>query len=84
MYQNNLHLDINTDSAIWKNSFSQKGTLGTNIYDDNTDYDGIVRQLIVKYSSKGKTIRHILEGYSKTNFKFYSMDVRSRILPKKQ
>lgn len=82
--QSPLHWDVNTDSALWKNSFSQKGTLSTLFTSDNSNYNGIMRQLIVKYSGKGKTIRHLITGKSKYNFKFYSMDVKSRLLPKKQ
>lgn len=79
-----LHWDITTDSALWKDSFLQKGTLSTLFQSNNSEYDGIMRQLIIKYSGKGKTIHHVITGKSKYNFKFYSMDVRSRILPKKQ
>lgn len=79
-----LHWDITTDSALWKDSFLQKGTLSTLFTTNNAEYNGIMRQLIIKYSGKGKTIHHVITGKSKYNFKFYSMDVRSRILPKKQ
>lgn len=79
-----LHWDVNTDSALWKNSFLHKGTVGTQFTTDIVEYNGIIRQLIIKYSGKGKTIHHTVTGKSMYNFKFYSMDVKSRILPKKQ
>lgn len=82
--QRPLHWDINTDSALWKNSLVQVGTLSTDFGIQDQDYNGIFRQLIVKYSGKGKTIRHLINGITKTKFKFYSMDVRSRVLPVKQ
>jgi len=80
-----IHIDANTDSALWKVSSDQKGTLGTTFATvSGINYNGIMRQLIVKYSGRGKTIRHYLSGNSITRFKFYSLDSRYRILPKKQ
>lgn len=79
-----LHWDVTTDSALWKNSFLQKGTLSTMFSANNAEYNGIMRQLIIKYSGKGKTIHHLIHGKSKYAFSLYSMDVRSRLLPKKQ
>ena len=78
-----LHWDANTDGALWKKSLDDVGILNTGFGVDDQDYNGIFRQLIVKYSGKGKSIRHVLSGTSKALFKFYSMDVRGRILPKK-
>jgi hypothetical protein len=78
-----LHWDANTDGAIWKSSLDDVGILNTGFGVDGQDYNGILRQLIVKYSGKGKSIRHVITGESKSLFKFYSMDVRGRILPKK-
>ena len=78
-----LHWDSNTDGAIWKTSLYDVGILNTGFGVTGQDYNGIFRQLIVKYSGKGKSIRHVISGNSKALFKFYSMDVRSRILPKK-
>ena len=78
-----LHWDSNTDGAIWKTSLDDVGILNTGFGVAGQDYNGIFRQLIVKYSGKGKSIRHVISGKSKSLFKFYSMDVRSRILPKK-
>jgi hypothetical protein len=78
-----LHWDSNTDGALWKNSLDDVGVLNTSFAIKGQDYNGIFRQLIVKYSGKGKSIRHVISGTSKALFKFYSMDVRGRILPKK-
>lgn len=83
-YQKPLHYDCNTDSPFWKNAYNEIGSLNTNFGDDSSDYDGILRQLIVKYSGKGKTIRHIISGTSKYRFKFISLDTRYRIIPNKQ
>jgi hypothetical protein len=78
-----LHWDANTDGAIWRTSLDSMGILNTGFGIDGQDYNGILRQLIVKYSGRGKSIRHVISGESKSLFKFYSMDVRGRILPKK-
>ena len=79
-----LHIDANTDAALWKTAANDLGILNTSFGVSGQDYNGIFRQLIVKYSGKGKTIRHIVSGESTSLFKFYSMNVRARILPKKQ
>lgn len=78
-----IHIDTNTDGALLKNSLDDVGVLNTDFKIDNQDYNGIFKQLIVKYSGKGKSIRHIISGNSKSLFKFYSMNVRFRVLPKK-
>lgn len=78
-----LHWDATTDSSLWKTSLNDVGILNTNFYPNDTDFNGIFRQLIVKYSGRGKSIRHVISGSSQSLFKFYSMDVRARILPKK-
>jgi hypothetical protein len=83
-YQKPLHWDCNTDSALWKDAFDQLDILNTDLQDEYFDYDGIFRQLILKYSGKGKTARHFIYGMSKYRFKFISMNVRYRILPNKQ
>ncbi len=79
-----IHWDCNTDSALWKNTLSDIGTLNTTFQDVNADYNSILRQLIVKYSGKGKTIRHVLTGKSKYRFKYISLNTRFRVLPNKQ
>lgn len=82
---NGIHIDANTDSALWKVNLNDKGTLNTVFAQNtNTNYNGIIRQLIVKYSGKGKTIRYLLSGSSNSKFKFYSLNTRYRILAKKQ
>lgn len=85
MSNNKIHIDPNTSGALWRTNIQDKGTLNTIFgFDTNTNYDGIMRQLIVKYSGKGKTIRHVISGKTISKFKFYSLDNRYRILAKKQ
>lgn len=79
-----MHWDSNTDAAIQKESLDTIGVLNANFSSQGADYNGIFKQLIVKYACKGKSTRHVIQGKSRTLFKFYSMDIRSRILPKKK
>lgn len=77
--------DISTDAAFWKDS-SAKGILNTTFsgLSDNSDTFNVLRQLVVRYSGKGKSIRHILEGQSLSNFKLYETYIRYKLLNVKQ
>ena len=83
-FQRPLHWDCNTDSALWKTEYNEIGTLNTTFQDIDSEYDRILRQLIVKYSGKGKTIHYTLTGTSRYRFKFLSLNTRYRVLPNKQ
>lgn len=76
--------DVNTDSAFWKQDVSQVGTLSTNFTSDNSDIFNVFRQMFIRYSGKGKSIRHIIEGESLYPFKIYEIDYRYRNLNVKQ
>lgn len=78
-----IHIDATTDSAIWKTSLLQLGTLNTDYTTDTSTTTGILRQLMLKYSGRGRTVRHILSGKSKYRFKLYSLDYKFRNLPNK-
>ncbi len=78
-----IHIDATTDSAIWKTSLLQLGTLNTDYATDTSTTTGILRQLMLKYSGRGRTVRHILSGESKYRFKIYSLDYKFRNLPNK-
>jgi hypothetical protein len=77
--------DISTDAAFWKDS-SAKGVLNTTFsgLSDKSDTFNVLRQLVVRYSGKGKSIRHILEGQSLSNFKLYETYIRYKLLNVKQ
>lgn len=83
--------DISTDAAFWKDS-SAKGILNTTFSgvsdksdkSDKSDIFNVLRQLVVRYSGKGKSIRHILEGQSLSNFKLYETYIRYKLLNVKQ
>lgn len=79
-----IHIDANTDSAFWKNSLNDIGTLTTNFTFNNTDSLNVLRQMFVRYSGKGKTIQHEIQGVSYFNFKIYMLYYRYRTLNIKQ
>lgn len=82
---NITHLDVNSDSPFWKNSESSRGVVGTSFRLTNDTVlgrssSGIVRQLVLRYSGKGRSVRHILKGSSHSNFRLYETYVRYKIL----
>lgn len=79
-----IHIDVNTDSEMWKNSIDMLGTLNTNFVTNTTDRFNTLRQMFIRYSGKGKSIEHIISGVSYFNFKFYMLYYRYRNLNVKQ
>ena len=79
-----IHIDANTDSAFWKNSLNDIGTLTTNFTFNDTNSLNVLRQMFVRYSGKGKTIQHEIQGVSYFNFKIYMLYYRYRTLNIKQ
>jgi hypothetical protein len=77
--------DISTDAPFWENS-SSGGALNTTFggVSNESDNFNILRQLVVRYSGKGKSIRHILTGESLYNFKLYETYIRYKLLNVKQ
>lgn len=78
-------LDVNTDAPFWKTGTSSVGVAGTVFRLTNENVpgradSGILRQLIVRYSGKGRSVRHILTGTPTSNFKLYEAYVRYKTL----
>jgi hypothetical protein len=78
-------VDVNTDAPFWKSGTSSVGVLGTSFRLSNEESlgrasSGILRQLIVRYSGKGRSVRHILTGSPTSNFKLYETYVRYKTL----
>lgn len=74
-------LDVNTDAPFWKSEDAigvVNTTLRLSLSDDSDSK--VFRQLIVRYSGKGKSIRHILEGSATSNFRLYETYVRYKTL----
>ena len=82
--------DVSTDAPFWKPSDGESlGVLNTNfrLGGEPTPVTGAfntLRQLIVRYSGKGKSIRHVIEGESLHNFKLYDTYIRYKNLNIKQ
>jgi hypothetical protein len=76
--------DVSTDAPFWKTENS-KGVLGTAFRLGGEDSPAAgafntLRQLVIRYSGKGKSIRHVIEGESFCNFKMYETYVRYKNL----
>ena len=78
------HIDVNTDGAFLRTG-SNLLTLNTatNLYADAETLDTF-RQMFLRYSGKGKTIRHIISGESNCPFKIYEVFFRFKYLNIKQ
>lgn len=76
--------DPNTDGSFSKTSPEDIGYLNTNVINDSGDTFNVMRQMILRYMGKGKTLRHVLEGSSSFNFKIYVLYYRYRIPHNKQ
>lgn len=80
-------VDVNTDAPFYMDDTS-KGIAGTAFRltsGDPKDPDeppfgrqssGILRQLSVRYSGRGRAVRHILTGASNSNFKLYEIYIK--------
>jgi hypothetical protein len=75
--------NVYTDSAFWQ-TLTGAGTLSTNFAHDNSELFNVIRQMFIRYSGKGKSIRHIIEGESIYPFKIYEILYRYRNLNTKQ
>lgn len=72
--------EVYTDSAFWKEQLSDVGTLSTEFARDNSSLFNVFRQMFIRYSGKGRSIRHIIEGSSLYPFKIYEINYRYRNL----
>ena len=79
-----ISIDPNTDSALLKPNQGYLGSLSTQFDMHESCISNTMRQLFVKYSGRGKTVRFRMEGESKTRFKLCTLDSRYRVLPNKQ
>ena len=85
-----IRTDVSTDAPFWKTQDGlSRGVVGTvfRLGGETTPATGAfntLRQLIVRHSGKGKSIRYVLEGDSLYNFKLYETYVRYKNLNIKQ
>ena len=79
------HTDLNTDGALLRKASDDILTLGTSSeYSEAADTLNVLRQMFLRYSGKGKTIRHIISGESLYRFKIYETFYRYKLLNFKQ
>lgn len=84
-----LHFDVsnfnlNTDGVFWKDGPEDILTLGTNVGSENQNAFNVIRQMFIRYSGRGKSIRHIVYGKSCFNFKFFVVYYKYKNLHVKQ
>lgn len=86
-------IQVNTDSPFWKTDSGFRTnedtddilmSLSRNVYSDSADILNTMRQLIVRYSGKGHTVRFVLQGNSVCRFRIHSVLSRYRTLNVKQ
>lgn len=81
--------DVTTDAPFWKDSEDySRGVLNTDfrlggIETPVSSSFNTLRQLVIRYSGKGKSIRHLIEGDSMYNFKVYEIYSRYKNLKSK-
>ena len=86
---NITRIDVRTDAPLIKTTESV-GVLGTNLRlsedfsDPNVSKSGLIRQLIVRYSGRGRSVRHILRGVAKSPFRMYEAYVRYKLVDNKR
>jgi hypothetical protein len=78
-------VDVSTDAPFWKSSDGiSAGVAGTAFRlgeaSPVSDAFNTLRQFVIRYSGKGKSIRHLIEGESLYNFKLYETYVRYKNL----
>ena len=74
-------LDLNSDAPFWKeDGVRSLGVTNTAFRLGNDTGSKLLRQLIVRYSGKGRSVRHILKGSPTSNFRLYETYVRYKTL----
>ena len=73
-------MDVNTDSSFWKTSVDDVGIVSTEFYTANSNIFNTYRKMFIRYSGKGTSIRHIIEGDSLYPFKLYDVIYRFKVL----
>lgn len=82
-------IDVRSDAPLQKTEGSV-GVLGTNARLNEGSGDlgsatkGLIRQLVVRYSGKGRSVRHILTGTARSPFRMYETYVRYKLVDNKR
>lgn len=72
-------VDLNTDAAFIRDAVDA-GTLSTSVANYTADDFNTYRKMFIRYSGKGMSIRHIIEGESVYPFKLYDVLYRFKEL----
>lgn len=73
-------IDLNTSGALLRSNSDQILTLGSDIETSvNSDIFNVLRQMLLRYSGKGKTVRHMISGESLYKFKIYEVFYRYKL-----
>src|SRR5574344_663603 len=76
--------DITTDAPFWKDDRTDTAVLNTIIQVNKSNAVNTIRQLVLRYSGRGKTINHIIKGITYSKFKLFVVYYKYKVLPIKQ
>jgi hypothetical protein len=86
---NITRVDVRSDAPTLKTDTSV-GRLNTQLrMDEDVEIpgrasNGLIRQLVVRYSGRGRSVRHVLKGIAKSPFKMYETYVRYKLIDNKR
>lgn len=77
----NVTKNMSTDAAFWK-AYDGGAVLNTTLtgLSNESDSRDVLRQLSIRYSGRGNSVRHILRGTCSSNFKLYETYIRYKLL----
>lgn len=79
-----IRIDASTDAPLWKKDIWDRGSLSTNFISEETINNKTFKQGVFRYSGKGKSIEHLIQGNSIYNFKLYVVHYRFKNLINKK
>jgi hypothetical protein len=86
---NITRIDVRSDAPTLKTDTSV-GRLNTQLrMDEDVEIpgrasNGLIRQLVVRYSGRGRSVRHVLKGVARSPFKMYETYVRYKLIDNKR
>ena len=77
-------IDLTTDGTFVKDAIKDIITLNATVDSNSVELQNVLKQLFLRYSGRGKSIRHIISGKSMCDFKLYEIYYRYKTLNVKQ
>lgn len=77
-------VDLTTDGTFVKDAVKDIITLNATVDSDSAELQSVLKQLFLRYSGKGKSVRHVISGKSMCDFKLYEIYYRYKTLNVKQ